>query len=200
MKTNHLLIGGAVVLIAGGVVALFLATREPAKPGERAGVTRPPRPEPRDAVPRPPRATGGAQPTSGDDDSLPPGVDRVETRDGGITVMVREHPRDEGSRPERAVTRETLVQLRSAAQPILRRCAAPMREKGVKGRLQITFTVAAAGGRVTVPEVEVRQAGGMDEPEIVDCVTKAFAEVSFAAPEGQADVEGDRVHLPFIVP
>lgn len=199
MKTRLLIAGGA-VLVAGGLVALLLATRETKSTGaataagaEEGATPSGGRPGTRARRPSGQRPTTPPENPSTDDDR----VDRIEVRDGGLVTSVREHTEPSGT--PSPIAPQTVARLRQTVAPMVRQCAAPLRQKEVKGRIQVQATVAIAAGRVMISDVKVHQAN-MDEPELVDCVTKAFKSATFDTPEGQSDVASHKLHIPFVLP
>lgn len=120
---------------------------------------------------------------------------------GAPARTVRDH-RDDPPRtgPVSPIQGPTLAAVRVAALPMIKQCAAPLRDASPpkKGHLFVTFKVTVRGGRVIAGEPKIQQRE-IDEPELVACVTKVFEQLSFDAPEGQTDGE-DMLGMAFNVP
>jgi hypothetical protein len=115
-------------------------------------------------------------------------------------TIVRDHTnRDEPPAPRSPIDPNTVAAVRTAILPKVTACAAPLRTQvpPVKGRLSAIVSVQAAGGTVSVTDVQLKP-NGFDNTEVLDCIREAFATMSVAA-EGQADAK-DRLYLPFDIP
>jgi hypothetical protein len=180
-----LVVGGAVVVLAGlgGLLYSMRGGKPQASesPPAKQAQDDPGRQTPRERAPDAAAGTDlGPEPVEPD----------VPEPDPTKTVRRDHRNSDEPIPPPPSIIGPSINALRAAAMPRVKTCTAPLRTMTPpqKGRIFVTLTARAAGGKVTITHAELKPLD-LDAPDVVDCVRRAFEETVVDAPEGQGDGE-----------
>lgn len=183
---KSVLIGGG-LLVAALLAGLLYAMSRPAAPASGPGAAKAPdtKDEPRKA----PRRDGAGAPDEPVPDDVP---DPLASGPDGGRGPRQDHRNDGEAAAPPAITPATISAIRAVVAPLVKQCAASLRQANPpqKGRIFVNFNARSAGGRVFVENAAIRQIE-IESAELVDCVEKAFESTVIDAPEGQAD--GERV-------
>jgi hypothetical protein len=171
---------GALAMLAGVLVWLYIGSRSPAAPEPNAvgEPQQPTTPAPSAPPPTAPQPTAPLAPK--------PTLSKIAIPRGSVQ-------RDDGS-ASGTFTQATLRALRDAAAPAIKRCideslARYPEQKDAKAFVNVVFTARAAAGQVSVAEAHA-VINGFPDDALARCAEMNYTKLRIAAASDQRDGEG----------
>jgi hypothetical protein len=194
MKPRYLIAGAALVALL--LVGLLWMMRHHEPPPTSASVS-PPAQEALRVVPTPSAAPAPPTSTSAPVTEAPPAEPILDRDVPDPNRIVHDHSGQPNNAKKSPLAPDTIFAVRQAVTPAVKSCAEPLARSGVKGGVTVVAKVTIAGSKVTTSEPTVKHPDFKDA-SFDDCVTKAFAQLSLAAPGSQTDAVY-KLALPFDV-